>query len=48
MPGCLESVRWPDDIHVFDSGSTGASQEDVASIGRFAVKQQCVDQGSTD
>jgi len=22
LPGCLDSVRWSDDVHVFDSGST--------------------------
>jgi glycosyltransferase involved in cell wall biosynthesis len=25
LPGCLESVRWSDDIHVYDSGSTDAT-----------------------
>jgi glycosyltransferase involved in cell wall biosynthesis len=27
LPGCLESVRWCDDVHVFDSGSSDATQE---------------------
>lgn len=27
LPGCLESVRWSDDIHVFDSLSTDATAE---------------------
>ena len=27
LPGCLESVAWSDDIHVFDSSSTDATQQ---------------------
>lgn len=27
LPGCLESVHWCDDIHVYDSGSTDATAE---------------------
>jgi glycosyltransferase involved in cell wall biosynthesis len=25
LPGCIESVRWSDDLHVYDSGSTDAT-----------------------
>ena len=25
LPGCLDSVRWSDDVHVYDSGSTDAT-----------------------
>ena len=25
LPGCLESVRWSDDVHVYDSGSTDST-----------------------
>jgi glycosyltransferase involved in cell wall biosynthesis len=31
LPGCLESVAWSDDIHVYDSGSTDAT---IAIAGR--------------
>jgi glycosyltransferase involved in cell wall biosynthesis len=27
LPGCLESVQWSDDVHVFDSGSTDRTAE---------------------
>lgn len=27
LPSCLEAVRWSDDIHVFDSGSTDATAD---------------------
>ena len=27
LPGCLDSVAWCDDIHVFDSGSTDRTVE---------------------
>lgn len=33
LPGCLESVRWSDDIHVFDSGSTDATTACAAAGG---------------
>ncbi len=35
LPGCLESVAWSDDIHVFDSVS---SDDTVAIAGRFGAK----------
>ena len=33
LPGCLESVSWPDDIHVYDSGSTDATAAIAARFG---------------
>lgn len=37
LPGCLESVSWSDDIHVFDSGSTDATAAIAASAGANLV-----------
>jgi glycosyltransferase involved in cell wall biosynthesis len=39
LPGCLESVGWSDDVHVYDSGSTDTT-EAVATRGgaHFVVK----------
>jgi glycosyltransferase involved in cell wall biosynthesis len=37
LPGCLESLAWSDDIHVFDSFST---DETVKIAGRFGAKVQ--------
>lgn len=33
LPGCLASVRWSDDIHVFDSGSSDATTTIAAAGG---------------
>ncbi|MGH9813949.1 MAG: glycosyltransferase family 2 protein [Candidatus Acidiferrales bacterium] len=33
LPACLESVRWSDDLHVVDSGSTDRSQEIAREFG---------------
>ncbi len=33
LPGCLESVAWSDDIHVYDSGSTDATAAVAARAG---------------
>lgn len=33
LPGCLQSVAWSDDVHVFDSGSTDNTVELAQSMG---------------
>ena len=33
LPGCLESVRWSDDIHVYDSGSTDRTVDIAQAAG---------------
>jgi glycosyltransferase involved in cell wall biosynthesis len=33
LPGCLESVAWSDDIHVFDSGSTDSTLDIAKQYG---------------
>jgi glycosyltransferase involved in cell wall biosynthesis len=39
LPGCLESVSWSDDIHVYDSGSTDATSNLSARAGaRFTSR----------
>jgi glycosyltransferase involved in cell wall biosynthesis len=39
LPGCLESVAWSDDIHVYDSGSTDATAVIAARAGaRFLFR----------
>jgi glycosyltransferase involved in cell wall biosynthesis len=39
LPGCLESVRWSDDVHVYDSGSTDVTETVATRAGaRFLVK----------
>ena len=39
LPGCLASVAWSDDVHVFDSGSTDRTQEIAHAAGvRFSVR----------
>ncbi len=38
LPGCLQSVRWSDDIHVYDSGSTDRTADVAKAAGaRFTV-----------
>jgi glycosyltransferase involved in cell wall biosynthesis len=39
LPGCLESVRWSDDVHVYDSGSTDATAEIAARAGARFVQR---------
>jgi glycosyltransferase involved in cell wall biosynthesis len=43
LPGCLDSVRWSDDIHVYDSGSTDAT----AAIARAAGAHVTVGEGNS-
>lgn len=39
LPGCLDSVRWSDDVHVYDSGSTdGTAQIAVGAGARFVQR----------
>ena len=41
LPGCLDSVSWSDDIHVYDSGSTDATAAIARSAGaRVFVRPQ--------
>jgi hypothetical protein len=37
LPGCLESVRWSDDIHVFDSCSTDRTLEIAQAAGALVT-----------
>jgi glycosyltransferase involved in cell wall biosynthesis len=37
LPGCLESVRWSDDVHVLDSGSTDATVAIARAAGANVV-----------
>lgn len=46
LPGCLESVRWCDDVHVFDSYSTDRTAEIAASYGA-TVTQRAFDNWSS-
>jgi glycosyltransferase involved in cell wall biosynthesis len=40
LPGCLESVGWSDDVHVYDSGSADATVEIAKAAGaRVTVRQ---------
>lgn len=39
LPGCLESVRWSDDVCVYDSGSTDATAEIAAMAGARIVER---------
>jgi glycosyltransferase involved in cell wall biosynthesis len=40
LPGCLESVRWSDDVHVLDSYSTDATLEIARSASAGIVQRQ--------
>ena len=42
LPGCLESVKWCDDVVVLDSGSTDRTLE-IARIGRARVEKRAFD-----
>ena len=37
LPGCLESICWSDDIHVYDSGSTDATAAIASRVGATVV-----------
>jgi glycosyltransferase involved in cell wall biosynthesis len=39
LPGCLESVRWSDDIHVFDSYSTDETLEIAKAAGAHITQR---------
>lgn len=39
LPGCLESVRWSDDIHVYDSFSTDRTIEIAKSAGAIVTQR---------
>ncbi|PTQ89774.1 glycosyltransferase family 2 protein [Agitococcus lubricus] len=39
LPGCLESVKWSDDIHVYDSLSTDKTEEIALSYGATVTKR---------
>jgi glycosyltransferase involved in cell wall biosynthesis len=39
LPGCLESVRWSDDIHVYDSFSTDNTTELAKSFGAHVIQR---------
>src|ERR1700690_1195768 len=39
LPGCLESVRWSDDVHVFDSHSTDGTLEIARAAGASIVQR---------
>ena len=41
LPGALASVAWSEDIHVFDSLSTDATQEIARAAGaRFGIRRE--------
>jgi glycosyltransferase involved in cell wall biosynthesis len=40
LPGCLESVRWSDDVHVFDSYSTDETLEIAKAAGAHVTQRQ--------
>jgi glycosyltransferase involved in cell wall biosynthesis len=46
LPGCLASVSWSDDVHVFDSFSTDATASIAASLGA-KVSQRVFDNYAT-
>jgi glycosyltransferase involved in cell wall biosynthesis len=39
LPGCLESVAWSDDIHVYDSSSTDATQQIARDYGAHVTER---------
>jgi glycosyltransferase involved in cell wall biosynthesis len=39
LPGCLESIRWCDDVHVYDSGSTDRTAEIARNAGASVVQR---------
>lgn len=40
LPGCLESVSWSDDIHLYDSNSTDATRDIAAAAGAKIITRQ--------
>jgi glycosyltransferase involved in cell wall biosynthesis len=40
LPGCLESIRWSDDVHVFDSHSSDRTCEVASSFGARVTSRQ--------
>jgi glycosyltransferase involved in cell wall biosynthesis len=40
LPGCLASVAWSDDIHVYDSGSTDRTAEIAEAFGANVTRRQ--------
>ncbi|HYQ73039.1 MAG TPA: glycosyltransferase, partial [Gammaproteobacteria bacterium] len=40
LPGCLESVSWSDDIHVYDSFSTDRTVEIAERFGARVTKRE--------
>jgi glycosyltransferase involved in cell wall biosynthesis len=44
LPGCLESVAWSDDVHVYDSGSADATADIAARAGaQFLLRPSSAD-----
>jgi glycosyltransferase involved in cell wall biosynthesis len=39
LPGCLQSVAWSDDIHIFDSGSSDATLEIAKQFGALITSR---------
>jgi glycosyltransferase involved in cell wall biosynthesis len=39
LPGCLKSVTWSDDVHVFDSGSTDDTIDIASSMGATVTQR---------
>lgn len=39
LPGCLKSVTWSDDVHVFDSGSTDDTMDIASSMGATVTQR---------
>ncbi len=39
LPGCLQSVSWSDDVHVYDSGSTDASVTIAEAAGAIVTRR---------
>jgi glycosyltransferase involved in cell wall biosynthesis len=46
LPGCLDSVAWSDDIHVFDSGSTDGTEIIATRAGaKFSIRDSTQGRG---
>lgn len=39
LPGCLQSVSWSDDVHVFDSFSTDSTVQVARDAGAFVTQR---------
>src|SRR5258705_5183083 len=46
LPGCLESLGWSDDIHIYDSFSTDRTL-DIARSAAAHITQRCFDDWSS-